>query len=286
MKKRDHEKAIFSHFLRVQPLFCGEKIIDWSQPADEKDFPDVICTSKSGLKVGVELGEWLDEDQIRNAKGMDRIQSSILSAIGKQGINDTDNILFVWLLPKPKARIKPCDTNAFRHQLFQCLREHDKRWPRERFWNSPQGHAASGADLEVYPVLAKYLTEVHMFPSMVFRGRPPDGRMVKKEPWSGQDWIIFPARGGAFSEETMLHALFELLADKKEHYGSGSGLAHLSLVVYYNSALLYCSPAEALDFTFENAAAAGRQFLADDPEPFQSIYLFEAVDAGRVFKLC
>lgn len=286
MNKREHEKAIFSAFLRVEPRFSGEEIIDWEQPEDEKEFPDVICVSESGLKVGVELGEWLNEDEIRHAKGMDRIQSSILAAIGEQGENNTDNILFVWLVPKSKPRIKPSDAQAFRNQLLECIRNHDERWPMERFWHSPQGHAVSGAELMSYPVVAKYIDEVQMFPNKLFRGWPPDGQVVKKKWWAGQDWILFPARGGAYSEQTMLQPLLELLAKKKEHYGTGSGFDHLSLVVYYNSALIYCSPAETFRFTFENAAEAGRQFLGDDLEPFQSIYLFVAVDDGSVFKVC
>ena len=94
MNKREQEKAIFTAFLRVEPRFFGEEIIEWKQPEDEKEFPDVICVSESGLKVGVELGQWLNEDEIRHAKGMEHIQSSVLAAIGKQG----DNTLTIFVL--------------------------------------------------------------------------------------------------------------------------------------------------------------------------------------------
>lgn len=287
MKKREYEKAIFDAFLRVVPRFSGEEIAKWTQPIDEKEFPDVICTSASGRKVGVELGEWLNEDEMRHAKGMERIQSSILAAVGDQGDNNTDNIYCVWLLPKPRARIKPTDVEGFREQLFRCIRDHDRQWPTEHYWNSPQGHKASGEELTSYPVVAKYLDGVQMFPGERYHGWPPNGRMVKRRWLAGQDWIRFRARGGAYSEQTMLQPLLELLADKKEHYGAaGSGFNHLSLVVYYNSALLYNSPAETPMFTFEDAAQVARQFLVDDAEPFHSIYLFVAVDEGRVFTVC
>jgi len=286
MNKSEHERAIFAAFLRVAPRFSGHDITKWTQPEDEKEFPDVICISESGLKVGVELGQWLNEDEMRHAKGMERIESSILAAVGDQGDNNTENILLVWLSPRPKARIKPSDAEAFRKQLFECIRDHDGRWPTERFWHSPQDHMASGAELTPYPVVAKYLDGVRMFPNKRYCGRPPDGRMVKERWPTGQDWILFPARGGPFSEQTMLQPLLERLAEKKDHYGDGSGFDHLSLVVYYHSALRYNSPAETPRFTFENAAEAARQFLDDDAEPFQSIYLFVAVDEGRVFKVC
>ncbi|MHC4560889.1 MAG: hypothetical protein ACYS80_26715, partial [Planctomycetota bacterium] len=109
--------------------------------------------------------------------------------------------------------------------------------------------------------------------------------MVKKKWGDGQDWILFRARGGSYSEKTMLNPLLELLSSKKEHYGGRAGFDHLSLIVYYNSALIYNSPAETFRFTFKSAAEDAMQFLGDDPDPFQSIYLFVAVDDGRVFKV-
>lgn len=218
MNKREHEKSIFDAFMRIEPQFCGEKIVEWIQPEDEKEFPDIKCVSVSGLKVGVELGEWLNEDQMRSAKGMNYIQSSILSAIGKQENNDTNNILFTWLFPKPKACIKPSDANAFRDQLFECIYDFDSRWELERSWHSPQGHEASGVELEPYPVVSKYINRIHMFPNRVYQGWPPNGQVVIKKWWDVQDWILFRELGGAFSEKTILNPLLELLAKKKEHY--------------------------------------------------------------------
>ena len=114
-----------------------------------------------------------------------------------------------------------------------------------------------------------------------------DGKMVKETFPRGVDWIGFPARGGPFSEQTMMQLLLELLSEKKNHYGIASGFDHLSLVIHYSSALLYNSPVKTPRFTFENAVEAARQFLDDDAEPFQSIYLFVAiVDHARVFKVC
>ena len=68
MSKREHEKAIFEAFLRVMPQFAGETLRDWSQPQDCSEFPDVICTTLSGQRIGVELGEWLNEDEMCKAK--------------------------------------------------------------------------------------------------------------------------------------------------------------------------------------------------------------------------
>jgi len=286
MSKRKHEKAIFEAFVKVAPNFAGEKIIEWKQPADEREFPDIICSSQSGGTVGVELGEWLNEGEIRAAKAMDRLQQSILGAVGSQGENKTEYIYAIWMLPKPKARIKPDDTELFRTQLFQYIDEVDRRWPNERFWQSPQGFKARNEDLSKYSVLQKYLTGIRFFPSDWYEGWPPNGRKVKRKWPEGQDWILFPAHVDWFSEDTMLQPLFELLSDKKQHYGSsGTGFDHLSLVIYYNSALLYNSPVETPRFKFADVVQASKEFLKDDSDPFDSVFLFIAIDDGRVMRI-
>jgi len=287
MSKRAYEKSIFEAFLRTAPQFAGEGIVEWEQPADENEFPDVICKSGSGRRIGVELGEWLNEAQMGAAKGMGRLQDSIRAAIGEQGSNTTDNIYSVCLDPKAKARIKPADADEFRRQLFACIHECDRRWPAERFWHSPQGHDVSGRELAAYPALDKYLNGVGLFPREIYQGWPPSGRKVKRQSPASVDWITFAAQGGPYSKDTMLQPLLQLLSDKTDHYaGAGTGFDHLCLVVYYNQALFYNSPVETPHFTFDNAAATASRFLGDDPDPFHSVFIFVAVDSGRVFRIC
>jgi hypothetical protein len=285
MSKRERERAIFEAFLRVAPDFAGEQIVEWKQPEDEREFPDIVCTCASG-RVGVELGEWLHEDQIRAAKGREHIQKSILRAVGEQGENQTNNIHAIYLFPKPKARIKPTDAASFRSQLFRYIEEIDQRWPNERFWQSPQGYRASHEELASYPVLQKYLNGAHFDPSERYEGQPPHGHRIKRRRPAGQNWIRFWMRGGSFSEDPMLQSLLELLSEKKEHYGgSGTGFDHLCLIIYYHSAVIYNSPAETLHFKFPDAVQAAKQFIGDDPEPFDTILLFIAVNEGRVLKI-
>ena len=126
-RKREHERALFAAFLGVAPEFAGERLADWQQPKDESDFPDIIATSVTGRKIGVELGEWLNEDEIQAAKHKERLEEAFLDAIGDQGPNPTLYIRFVWLHPKPKARIAPADRARFREQLFACILECDRR---------------------------------------------------------------------------------------------------------------------------------------------------------------
>ena len=283
MSKRQHEKTIFQAFIKVAPEFAGEIISEWYQPEDETDFPDIVCTSQSGRRIGVEIGEWLNEGEIGAAKGMERIQESILGTIGKQSDNNTEYIHVVLLLPKAQARVKPQDADAFRKELFAYIQEVDRRWPQERFWQSPQGFQAGVEDLATHPTLQEYLESITFFPSNWYEGWPPNGREVKRKWPPGQDWILFPGKGGSYSKNTMLQPFYELLSEKKKHYGSaGTGFDYLVLLILYNSALIYNSPVETPHFKFEDAVRAAKEFINDDPDPFHSVLLFIAGDEGRV----
>jgi hypothetical protein len=86
-RKREHERALFTAFIDVAPEFAGERLADWDQPKDERDFPDIVGTSVKGRKIGVEIGEWLNEEEIQAAKQKERLEEGILNAIGDQGPN-------------------------------------------------------------------------------------------------------------------------------------------------------------------------------------------------------
>lgn len=51
-------------------LIVQENLVEWWQPEDEKQFPDIEAKSASGWRVGVELSEWLNEGEMRTAEGI------------------------------------------------------------------------------------------------------------------------------------------------------------------------------------------------------------------------
>jgi hypothetical protein len=108
-----------------------------------------------------------------------------------------------------------------------------------------------------------------------YEGWPPNGQFVKNTWQRGQDWILFPNRGGSYSPDIMLQSLFELLAQKTRRYGAiGTGFDSLYLIVYYSSAAIYNTPVETANFEFKDAAEMARQFIDDDHDPFNHIFLF------------
>lgn len=285
MGDRAAEKNIFEAFLRVKPDFAGERLQGWNQPS--QDPPDILCTSVSGRRIGVELGEWLNEDQMREAKGLEAIQNSILKAIGKQPDNNFENIYFAWLHARPKARVEPADASAFRQEILRLAQDVDCRWDQEAEWQSPQGCFFD--DFTLYPTAGKYLQLMRFFPRQHYAGWPPNGRVVKRTWPAGCDWLVFRARGGAYSEDPMVDALCALITKKIEKYEAKAPQVQMDdfyLLIHYNQALLYNTPVETLFFKFEDAARAASAFIGDDPGIFGRIFLLLAFQPGeRVFPL-
>lgn len=271
-KKREHERALFSAFLAVAPNFAGEPLADWHQPEDESDFPDIIGESATGQKIGVELGEWLNENEIQAAKHKERLEAAFLEAIGDQGQNPTQHIRYVWLHPKLNAKIGPNDGVPFRDQVFAFITACDQRWPNERFWKV--GPCLSGDDFVDFPLLAKYLDGITLWPA--------DG-----ERWE-RNWITFPMRVDTFNRDTMFVPLREIITAKIGHYGATrSGFDRLFLLVIYNQAAIYNSPAETPLHTYDGAVAELKQLIGENRGPFDRVLLYIAIDpGGRVLQVC
>jgi hypothetical protein len=268
-RKREHERALFAAFLEVAPHFAGEPLAEWHQPDDEREFPDIKAVSVSGRKVGVEIGEWLNEQEIQAAKQKERLEGGFLNAVGDQGLNPTQHIRYIWL--RPKSRVPQADGQAFREQLLACILECDRRWPNERYWRA--GHQLAGDELAPYPLLAKYLNAIKLWPAK------------NGEKWE-RNWITFPMRGGFFDRETMLKPLRQLVTEKIGHYSSKrTGFDDLSLLVIYNLAAIYNSPAETLFHSFDDAAAELKQLIAQDRGAFDRVFLYIALQPGRVLQV-
>lgn len=106
MADRAGENAIFELFLKTKPDFAGDPLRAWSQPL--QDPPDILCETVSGRRIGVELGEWLNESQMTRARGVEAIQESILAAIGRQPDNNLRNVYYAQMHPHDACKRGPC----------------------------------------------------------------------------------------------------------------------------------------------------------------------------------
>jgi hypothetical protein len=268
---RPEERLIFQIFYQACPDFA-DRPVNWTDGADP---PDVLCTDVTGRRIGVELGEWLNEAQIRANKRMERWQDSYLKGVRSQDEPPPKNFGIVWLGPKSGVDLSASDSAEFRAELLSLLHRVDNEWPNCCEWQSPQG--AFIRDLAGYPCLARYLTHLQIHPKWG-SGIPTHYR-----------WVCFPARGGAYSPRDAVDALLDLLRDKAAKYSglhAKEGLTELYLIAYYNKALFYNSPYLAPGFGLPEVATIAGAEIAKTPGAFQKIFLFNATEPGlEVFQL-
>jgi len=271
----ENEKLIFDLFLNTCPAFADEPIKErdvvdeWyvnrgltppAAPFDRR--PDVICTTESGRKIGVELKSWLNEEQIAEARARERIEENILGAIGEQPPNETQHIGFIWLSAKEK-RFDAQDAEQFREQIFSLIERVDNDWARKPDWE--QNCSDHVNDFAGLPILDKYLQGVRFHPATRSR--------------FDIHWIRFPNRGGAYTPNEMLKPLADsLLAlrsdGRYQDLCAKVALDESYLLVHYDfNAFAYNTPIGAPDFGFKEAADFARSVLAGDAGCFDRIFL-------------
>ncbi len=267
------EHKIFSAFLESWPSLKAD-VVDWSQPNAE--FPDVITNHRSGAQVEWELGEWLDPVQTVAAKHRERARTDIEAALGDQGANTSEHILFCLLPPhNPPVRFNPQDAERFCHEMFGLIAEVDQQWSHNPGWHSPQGHRITA--FVAYPTLAKYLRAVHFEPRRVGgrrRSRPEE-----------LPWIVVEGEGGFYDPDVAVRAMIERLDVKIRQYGP-FGKADVRLIVFYDEALLYNTPYRSVAHrTFGDVVQIAAQELTARPKPsFMKIYLLHA-PGNEVFEI-
>jgi hypothetical protein len=269
-----NEKLIFESFLGVCPDFSDEPISEWDvveegyakrsldppvAPFDKR--PDVICLTASGKKIGVELKSWVNREQITAARKQERIQENILRAIGEQPPNETQNIGYVRPFPK-QVRFDFQDAARFRDELFNLIQKEDNAWLQKL--DQEQEVFANVQDFRDSTTLEKYLHSVELHP----------------RPRFDLDWIQFPSRGGAYSQNDMVETLTGALCSHRsdERYRdlrTQVGLDAVYLLVHYDfKAFAYNTPFDASGFGFKEAADLASTHLSGDGGYFDRIFLF------------
>ncbi len=160
VNKRTREGQIFQAFLDCCPLFAGELVESWVQPA--KDPPDVVCLTKEGQELGVELKSWVHESEIAAKKPRGDFFESVSEILEPQPPNKSKNILVVRYYPKDHvSRVRRQDQKLFRSEIYPLIEEIDNRW--EPKWNKqPLGYYWQ--DFSSYPTLRMYLDGVRLYP--------------------------------------------------------------------------------------------------------------------------
>jgi len=264
---RPAELRIFASFIRGLADFAGRPV----SCGNGADPPDFLCTDNEGRRIGIELGEWLNQQQMAANRAREEEEDSFIAVIESQNEEPPGHVGFVQLQRKESARLLPRDEASFRAELFECIRHVDARWPENPEWHEPMGYRCS--DLSRYPTIEKHMSSVDFWPR------------TRVDSFWGLAWIAFPSRGGAYTPKDAVDALLVLLEKKTAKYQNlheAQNLDELYLVAYYDQGLIYNTPYFASGFDFGDSCRLARAKIAQNPGVFQKVFLFEATASNVV----
>jgi hypothetical protein len=262
------EWQVFQAFFEIQPDFAGRPLRDWERGADP---PDILCHDFLRKRIGVELTEWINANQIASSKAGQELYSSLSQIIRSEREIPPRNIEFVTLGLRGEVLPSASEQEEFRCQLFDCIREVDGILDASPL---PRGlQDRERRDFSNQPALSKYAGWIKCWPLRQPSDRPP-----------GTEWVRFPSRSGFYNPKVMVDSLIENIRKKTAKYSTLRGqhnLDELYLVVYYSQALLYNTPYSTLGFGFRDVADAVSHELATNAGHFQKVFLFSPVETGE-----
>ena len=287
---RSDERSAWECFLEAWPLFAHEEIIGWKGGQDP---PDILCTSKSGKAIGVELTMWVEYGQITEARGRDLLEKSYLTIINSENEQRPEHIECVHLHHK-YLRITQKDAAIFRKQLFEFLVIENAKpepaplnpmfsipeghWNKVQNWSLPSGAPVN--DFAAYPILGKYLTDVWIYPRKGIMHCPAG------EPWAG-----FGLRCGWYSGEAMIQGVIDRIRAKITKYENEGiparhALGEFDLLCFYcDEALLHNSPISTVGLDFRKLSDQVEQALKCESKVFDRIFLFHPYEDTKVVQV-
>jgi|WetSurMetagenome_2_1015567.scaffolds.fasta_scaffold127523_2 hypothetical protein len=266
-EKHNREKIIFAFFQKCKPDFAGTPVTY----VPGNDPPDFVCTDANGRRIGIELGEWLNEQQMKSGKEREALEKSYMGVIQSEKTSHPQNIGTVWIGPKEMTILKKGDQDSFCRELYDNAQRVDREWHANKEVNGPQGYHQ--IDFSGYPTLQKYLSILVFMPASML-AQP-----------SGFPWICFRPHGGAYSSESAILALSELLEKKIPKYvglRQKENLRELYLIAYFDQGLVYNTPYDTIGIGFSTIANICRKWLAANWGQFDKIFLFDSTGDGKV----
>jgi hypothetical protein len=248
--------GIFEAFLQAAPDFAGEKITDWKH--SRNDSPDIICVDRAGARIGLEMTEWLHEEQTRNFSRWERVLRDVKFS--------SDWTIDIYLDPFGRD----CAVADRASLVAETNRIITEATSRPQVWESGLlSFAVAGGELaDRAPTVAKYC-------NVVAGHSPGSGRLLLQS-------------GGAFSPADAARALATVMAKKvnNESYSKLKELLQLRslyLLIYYDIAILKNTP--NLDVDVARTAASTLQ----GPTPFDAIFVLmfpgAEVNSRQVYRI-
>jgi hypothetical protein len=275
--KQRAEAANFEAFKLAYPNFAGRPLVSIQWGGDP---PDVLCLDATGNRIGVELVQWVNERQMAASKARFKLEDSYRLAIRSSSVQPPANIGLVFIYAKDNTILAPQNAAALRNELYDFVARIDADWLKNPEWDDPQGYPFT--DFTGYPTLAKHIDGLDFYA----RGR-------RFNPQLGADWLTFRAHGGAYTPDWMRDALLQNIKRKIEKYAKPQNklnlqqqrLAEFYLLAYYDEAVLHNTPYDAPEFGFREIAAIVAQELAENPHPFEKVFLYSPIEKPPAIQL-
>jgi len=112
------EQMVFDAFTRICPNFAGRQVT--CSPGANP--PDFLCVDSAGARIGVELSEWLDEDQIARERPQYQVEEQFLEVIQSRKVQPPAQIGAIWIFENEGRRLQSNEASGFRDQLYRFAR--------------------------------------------------------------------------------------------------------------------------------------------------------------------
>jgi len=256
---RSIEKIVFEKFIANRPDFAWRPV-SWEEGDDP---PDVLCKDGTGRRIGVELAEWLNEEQIQASKLRGSIEDSYDEALQSKKTTAPANVGLVWLSRKEEVRLSKSDYGQFRNEMYDLIVEIDKTLTPD-YLNGELIH-----DFGARHTLQNYLDHIRVFHIDRFAYCP------------GSRWVAFPSHAEWYHPDSAVEALKVILEKKTAKYSDlhiTQNLDELYLLIYYAQGFQHNTPYTAPSFGFKEVAEKARSVVEKDHGKFQKIFLFNSLD--------
>jgi len=255
MVKKGKEKIIFEAFIKIEPNFAGEQVFC---EQCSKDPPDIICGNNKDRRIGVELVEWLHEDQTTRSRAFEDLEKKIKQLTFPDKVKDYLKSHDVSIYPVADKFPSKSERPRFISELIDILNQFiltsQEEWEEENWLN----------DFKQNSILEEFIKAISIYRTRLSLG------------------IEF-VKGGAYSPEDALHALLKRI-DKKINYKKYRNLKkelklnELYLIVHYSMALIYNSPFIGIEQDINSIVESARKKLLENLGPFDKIFLFYALE--------
>ncbi|HEV3110071.1 MAG TPA: hypothetical protein VGY99_06220 [Candidatus Binataceae bacterium] len=270
------ELAVFACFLEAHPSFAGE-VECYGPGTKDKEIADIAAKLKTGGCISFQLGRWLHEPQMEEAKRKEKQRTKLHGALLPCLEYKPRNFAHV-AVAIGDANFDHRDGDALRGEFLRIVSDVEAGWHKERL-RQVYGYPLTG--FAGYPTVGKYIRTHHFWP----QHSPSEGVLSEALGLQAVDgrradpWIVFTLKeGSSYSSELALQALDKIITKKTTKYDRHQ-TGDLRLIIYYDEAVLYNTPYEDQRHeTFADMAHQARQFLmGKDVRPFGKIYLLRAL---------